>query len=45
VVLVVRTLLRVVLLVAVARDLVRAGGAGWRATGPGEEARLSAPAA
>jgi len=44
-VLVLRNVLLVVLLVAVARDLVRAGRAGSRATGPGEEARLSAPAA
>nr|WP_230323159.1 glycosyltransferase 87 family protein [Cellulomonas hominis] len=44
-VLVLRNLLLVALLVAVARDLARAGRAGSRATGPGEEARVSAPAA
>ncbi|WP_431838083.1 glycosyltransferase 87 family protein [Cellulomonas sp. Y8] len=44
-VLVLRNLLLVVLVVAVARDLVRAAGAGSRATGPGEDARVSAPAA
>ncbi|WP_308281634.1 glycosyltransferase 87 family protein [Cellulomonas sp. PS-H5] len=44
-VLVLRNLLLVVLVVAVARDLVRAGRAGSRATGPGEDARVSAPAA
>ncbi|MET0433119.1 MAG: glycosyltransferase 87 family protein [Cellulomonas sp.] len=44
-VLVVRNLLLVVLVVAVARDLVRAGRGGTRATGPGEDARVSAPAA
>ncbi|WP_246855260.1 glycosyltransferase 87 family protein [Cellulomonas sp. Y8] len=44
-VLVLRNVLLVVLVVAVARDLVRAAGAGSRATGPGEDARVSAPAA
>ncbi|WP_217615528.1 glycosyltransferase 87 family protein [Cellulomonas sp. GbtcB1] len=44
-VLVLRNLLLVVLVVVVARDLARAGRAGSRATGPGEDARVSAPAA
>ncbi|WP_239068571.1 hypothetical protein [Cellulomonas pakistanensis] len=43
-VLVLRNVLLVALVVLVARDLVRAGRAGSRATGPGER-RLSAPAA
>jgi len=44
-VLVLRNVLLVVLVVVVARDLARTGRVSSRATGPGEGARLSAPAA
>lgn len=44
-VLVLRNLLLVVLVVLVARDLVRTGRAGSRATSPDDEERVSAPAA